>query len=228
MKNIRYDFSELTNIMYSIKDNPNTNNMNKLQKELNRFFKDSTCKGVIYTKNTDKVFFGMCVMPVIDGNKAVDILHNNEVCRINEYYLELDSKLFDPLLALSSRELVAILLHEVGHIVNNNAPVDEVRKEIDSYLAKEDDNLVIADSIHYKEILAFGIKDFIRRTSSLFEIEDAVETVREAANSDVNIIFGAIKNENLQDEVIVTVIATGFKEEVDQKEEDTDDTTAEA
>lgn len=45
---------------------------------------------------------------------------------------------------------------------------------------------------------------------TLFEIEDAVETVREAANSDINIIFGAIKNENLTDEVIVTVIATGF------------------
>ena len=49
---------------------------------------------------------------------------------------------------------------------------------------------------------------------TLFEIEDAVETVREAANSDVNIIFGAIKNENLQDEVIVTVIATGFDEDM--------------
>ena len=49
---------------------------------------------------------------------------------------------------------------------------------------------------------------------TLFEIEDAVETVREAANSDVNIIFGAIKNENLQDEVIVTVIATGFDDQV--------------
>lgn len=49
------------------------------------------------------------------------------------------------------------------------------------------------------------------RNLTLFEIEDAVETVREAANSDVNIIFGAIKNENLTDEVIVTVIATGFE-----------------
>ena len=48
---------------------------------------------------------------------------------------------------------------------------------------------------------------------TLFEIEDAVETVREAANGDVNIIFGAIKNENLQDEVIVTVIATGFDDD---------------
>lgn len=54
---------------------------------------------------------------------------------------------------------------------------------------------------------------------TLFEIEDAVETVREAANNDVNIIFGAIKNDNLTDEVIVTVIATGFDE--NNGEEDT-------
>ena len=48
---------------------------------------------------------------------------------------------------------------------------------------------------------------------TLFEIEDAVETVRAAANNDVNIIFGAIQNDNLTDEVIVTVIATGFENE---------------
>ena len=52
---------------------------------------------------------------------------------------------------------------------------------------------------------------------TLFEIEDAVETVREAANSDINIIFGAIKNENLTDEVIVTVIATGFDEQTGEE-----------
>lgn len=52
---------------------------------------------------------------------------------------------------------------------------------------------------------------------TLFEIEDAVETIREAANSDINIIFGAIKNENLSDEVIVTVIATGFDEETSEE-----------
>ena len=52
---------------------------------------------------------------------------------------------------------------------------------------------------------------------NLFEIEDAIETVREAANSDINIIFGAIKNENLTDEVIVTVIATGFDNETSEE-----------
>ena len=45
---------------------------------------------------------------------------------------------------------------------------------------------------------------------TLFEIEEAVEAVRSAANNDINIIFGAIPNANLTDEVIVTVIATGF------------------
>ena len=45
---------------------------------------------------------------------------------------------------------------------------------------------------------------------TLFEAEDAAEVVRNAANTDINTIFGAVINENLQDEVIVTVIATGF------------------
>ena len=42
------------------------------------------------------------------------------------------------------------------------------------------------------------------------DAENAVETVRELANNDINIIFGSIPNKNLTDEVIVTVIATGF------------------
>ena len=45
---------------------------------------------------------------------------------------------------------------------------------------------------------------------TLFEAEQAAEVVRAAANSDINAIFGAVINENLNDEVIVTVIATGF------------------
>ncbi|MDD2504996.1 MAG: cell division protein FtsZ [Bacilli bacterium] len=48
---------------------------------------------------------------------------------------------------------------------------------------------------------------------TLFEAEDAAEVVRQSANTDINIIFGAVINENLNEEVIVTVIATGFEEE---------------
>ena len=45
---------------------------------------------------------------------------------------------------------------------------------------------------------------------SLFEAQTASEIVTNAASSDVNIIFGTSINENLEDEVVVTVIATGI------------------
>lgn len=47
---------------------------------------------------------------------------------------------------------------------------------------------------------------------TLFEVEEAAEIIRSAANTDINTIFGAVINENLNDEVIVTVIATGFEQ----------------
>ncbi|CCY93470.1 cell division protein FtsZ [Firmicutes bacterium CAG:884] len=50
---------------------------------------------------------------------------------------------------------------------------------------------------------------------TLFEVEEAAEVVRTSANTDINTIFGAIISENLNDEVIVTVIATGFDEKTE-------------
>ncbi len=57
---------------------------------------------------------------------------------------------------------------------------------------------------------------------TLFEAEQASEVVRAAASAggtDINIIFGSVINENLTDEVIVTVIATGFDKSVKEKKE---------
>ena len=48
---------------------------------------------------------------------------------------------------------------------------------------------------------------------TLFEAQDASDIVAAASTSEVNIIFGTSINENLGDEVIVTVIATGIDEE---------------
>jgi len=44
----------------------------------------------------------------------------------------------------------------------------------------------------------------------LFEINEAAEIISSAADSDCNIIFGAVIDPQLGDEVRVTVIATGF------------------
>lgn len=53
---------------------------------------------------------------------------------------------------------------------------------------------------------------------TLFEAEQAAEVVRSASNNDINTIFGSVINENLTDEVIVTVIATGFDKTKQQKQ----------
>ncbi len=52
---------------------------------------------------------------------------------------------------------------------------------------------------------------------TLFEVEEAAEEIRASANTDINTIFGAVINENLQDEIIVTVIATGFDDAEENK-----------
>lgn len=50
---------------------------------------------------------------------------------------------------------------------------------------------------------------------TLFEVEEAAEVIRSSANTDINTIFGAVINETLNDEIIVTVIATGFDDKKD-------------
>ena len=48
------------------------------------------------------------------------------------------------------------------------------------------------------------------RTSGLFEVNEAAEVVTAAADTNANVIFGAVIDDALKDEVRVTVIATGF------------------
>ncbi len=46
---------------------------------------------------------------------------------------------------------------------------------------------------------------------SLYEVNEAADIVASASDIEVNMIFGAVIDENLKDEIIVTVIATGFE-----------------
>ncbi len=48
---------------------------------------------------------------------------------------------------------------------------------------------------------------------TLYDAQDAVNTIVTAAGNDVDIIFGSAINERLGDEIIVTIIATGFPED---------------
>lgn len=46
---------------------------------------------------------------------------------------------------------------------------------------------------------------------SLFEVNQAAAIIRETAHPDANLIFGAVIDENMGDEMRITVIATGFE-----------------
>lgn len=48
---------------------------------------------------------------------------------------------------------------------------------------------------------------------SLFEVQEAASIVASSSNEDLNMIFGSVINESLKDEIIVTVIATGFTDQ---------------
>src|SRR3954467_12012085 len=55
------------------------------------------------------------------------------------------------------------------------------------------------------------------RDLSLWEVNEAAKAVSEAAHPDANIIFGAMVDEKLDDQVWITVVATGFGDKPEQR-----------
>ncbi len=62
---------------------------------------------------------------------------------------------------------------------------------------------------------------------SLWEVNEAAKAVAEAAHPDANIIFGAMVDEKLDDQVWVTVVATGYGNGRPRRREDQRDRTGE-
>lgn len=175
-----FDFKTIETIMFNMEDNHSSSNLSKLRNELNKFFIKAKCKEVLYTVNTDKLFFGMRVYPVFDGNKAIEILGDRKSVPFEEYYVEFDSKLFDPMLGLNKREKTAVLLHEVGHIVYDTATIDEVRAQIDMYFSKSGDYVDVNASKGYKELIGYALKDSIVKMGSLFTKFGNTEIIADA------------------------------------------------
>lgn len=49
--------------------------------------------------------------------------------------------------------------------------------------------------------------------ASLYEITEIIEEIRSSSTTEINVIYGSAINSDLDDEIIVTVIATGFSED---------------
>lgn len=166
--NMNYNYDRMVKLMENLIIRHGSTELGMLKNELNKLFTGAKCIEVLYTNNTDKLFFGMRVYPFISAEDAIKIMTEDATVVFGKYYLEIDSKLTDPMMCLTGREMTAILLHEVGHIVNDFGTVDAVRKQVDVYFANSGESLNITDSVSYKELLAYALKDSIMKTASIF------------------------------------------------------------
>ena len=200
---IRYDFEDMELACEDIILSDGKRGLDKLKKELNKFFIDSRCNEILFT-HSDSLFFGMCVYPKVDQEMVVRILQDEGKVRFSEYTIEIDSKVLHPSLSVTPREMLAMVLHEVGHIVNDTAPVDEVRKAIAFQLTKKGDALNVPKSAQYYTIISYGIKDTVRKmTSIMFIYKDSEVLADEFVHmcgygDDLNNIFNKICKSGLK------------------------------
>ena len=141
---------------------------------LDRIFKpDATCINFVYTVNTDKLPFGCIVFPRLSGEEINNFLIVGESTRIDEYEVEIDSKLFD--YGLTDEQVVQVILFNVYHMIKDIKPCDVVREAIDDYFTKSASQLAIRNSIQYQAILYLGIVDALQQvTSCLYLPNDIV------------------------------------------------------
>jgi cell division protein FtsZ len=95
----------------------------------------------------------------------------------------------------------------IGYGQGENRAVDAARAAIESPLLEL--------SVQGAKGILFNITG--GNDLSMFEVDEAAKVITEAADSSANVIFGAVINEKYTGEIKVTVIATGFSEEEQQR-----------
>ncbi|MDQ3799077.1 MAG: cell division protein FtsZ [Acidobacteriota bacterium] len=96
---------------------------------------------------------------------------------------------------------MGVALMGIGHAKGDNAAVKAMKAAIDSKLLEENSIKGAKGAL----INITGSKDM-----PLNEVEDALALIHDEAHEDASIIFGTVFDENMHDEVKITVIATGF------------------
>ena len=89
-------------------------------------------------------------------------------------------------------------------------------KKIEEAVRQAIENPLTESKIDDAKGVIFNVKG--NNTLSLMEINSAVAIINEKVSEDANIIFGTVIDENMGDEVQVTVIATGVEEKVEVKQ----------
>ena len=136
----------------------------------NRIMPELKCNNVLFNLNTDKMFFGIKIDPVITANQARAILLADDPVILDQYKIEIDSKIFD--CGLNARELTALVLFEISSMLNSYETIDTVRALIDLHILENDDVINLRDSIHYSQLIIYALKDTLYKVSSFIFKED--------------------------------------------------------
>jgi cell division protein FtsZ len=110
---------------------------------------------------------------------------------------------------------VKTIMQGMGHAVMGTAVAKGERRAIEAAQAAISSPLLEEGAIDG----ARGILINITGSSSLklSEVNEASTIIQSAAHEEANIIFGAVLNERMEDQVKITVIATGFKADAAQR-----------
>jgi hypothetical protein len=149
---------------------PTIAGLENFKKALNDFF-DCTyiCNSVIFTDNTDNNFFGVHINPDITPSDAMIILASDDNVTIDNYDLELDSRLFD--IGLTAGEICSIIIYEISSMFNPGT-IYNVKAYIDLKNLKQDDIIYLRDSVNYAQLVIFAIKDTMYKVSSIMFKDD--------------------------------------------------------
>jgi cell division protein FtsZ len=112
---------------------------------------------------------------------------------------------------------VKTIMQGMGYAVMGTAVAKGERRATEAAQAAISSPLLEAGAIDG----ARGILINITGSSSLklSEVNEASTIIQSASHEDANIIFGAVQDEKMKDEVKITVIATGFKNDQPQRKE---------
>lgn len=164
------EIGEINLSVVNLKAKPgNKIELNKIKDCLNKIFPDSKCVDVIYTVNTDKMFFGIVTLPILSPNDILNIMTSDEDSKITTYKVELDSKLFSETIDLTLDEITALIVHEVARLVSDYYPINNARYLIDKTVLDYGITLKMSEYVPYIEIIGYGIKEAARRSVSIFE-----------------------------------------------------------
>jgi hypothetical protein len=160
--NLVGQFTVIKNAVYNGED-IESDKLLPITDSLNKIFEDKQCVQVIYTNNTDKLFFGFNISPTITNTDLLNILLGDQDMELDRFQVEIDSKAVN---ILTPDELAAYVVEEISNTMGVTA-INNLRAYIDELIMSQDDSIDIRNSINYNALLTFAIKDTLRKLTSI-------------------------------------------------------------